>query len=80
MMAVVGRNMLREGKGTILSCTVDGNILYEINDISMVIGMGVRLGVQSKYGPCIPRGPKPRMTVLTRASSNLLLHYDNIRD
>jgi hypothetical protein len=31
MMAVYGRNMLWEGKGTILSCIVDRNILYEIN-------------------------------------------------
>jgi hypothetical protein len=27
MMAVSGRNMLREGKGTIISCIIDGNIL-----------------------------------------------------
>jgi hypothetical protein len=27
MMAVYGRNMSREGKGTIISCIVDGNIL-----------------------------------------------------
>jgi hypothetical protein len=31
IMAVYNRKTLREGKGTIMSCTVDGNNLYEIN-------------------------------------------------
>jgi hypothetical protein len=31
-MAVYGRNILREGKGIIISCIVDGNTLYELNN------------------------------------------------
>jgi hypothetical protein len=35
MMAMHGLNMLGEGKGTIISCIIDGNILYEINGTLM---------------------------------------------
>jgi hypothetical protein len=36
MMAVYSRNMLWEGKGTVISCIIDGNILYEINETLQV--------------------------------------------
>jgi hypothetical protein len=32
MMTMYGWNMLWEGRGAIITCIVDGNILYEIND------------------------------------------------
>jgi hypothetical protein len=35
LMAVYGRDMLWEGKGTIKSCIADGNVLYKTNGILM---------------------------------------------
>jgi hypothetical protein len=35
-MALYGRNMLRERKGAMRSCIVDGSILYEMNKLEIV--------------------------------------------
>jgi hypothetical protein len=37
MKAVYGRNMLREERGIILTCNVDGNIMHEINIVLTVL-------------------------------------------